>query len=102
MPMNAGWYVYLLTCSDDSYYCGIAKDVNKRHEAHNSGKGARYTRGRRPTVLVWRLSEPLSLSQALRLERRLKSMSRSQKILFVNNEKVQKEFLSEVSSYDAS
>jgi len=100
--MNAEWYVYLLMCSDDSYYCGIAKDIHKRHQAHNSGKGARYTRGRGPTVLVWKISEPISLSQALRLERRIKSMSRNQKIEFVNNTNVQQEFLSEVSSYDVS
>ena len=100
--MNAEWYVYLLTCSDDTYYCGIAKDINKRLKAHNLGKGARYTRGRRPTVLVWRLAEPLSLSQALRLERRLKSMSRSQKMSFVQNVSIQNDFLSEVSSNDAS
>ena len=48
------WYVYMVRCSDGSLYTGISKDLEKRLEAHNSGKdGARYTRSRRPVTLVY-------------------------------------------------
>ena len=55
MPAGA-WIVYLLACADGSLYCGITNDIAKRLTAHNAGKGARYTSGRRPVRLVW--SEP--------------------------------------------
>lgn len=48
------WHVYIVRCSDQSLYTGIAKDVAARIEKHNAGKGARYTRGRLPVELVYR------------------------------------------------
>ena len=50
-PMPA-WFVYLVRCRDGSLYTGIARDVNARVAAHNQGRGARYTRGRRPVALL--------------------------------------------------
>ena len=47
------WFVYILRCSDNSLYCGITTDLDRRIEAHNSGTGARYTRSRLPVQLVW-------------------------------------------------
>ena len=47
------WYVYLLRCSDNSFYTGVTIDLKKRVLCHNSGKGARYTRLRRPVVLEY-------------------------------------------------
>ena len=38
------WYLYILQCGDGSLYTGITTDVEKRLEAHRSGKGAKYTR----------------------------------------------------------
>lgn len=49
-----GWYVYMVRCRDGSLYTGIAKDVDARVAAHNEGKGAKYTRARRPVELVYR------------------------------------------------
>ena len=49
---NDRWVVYLLRCSDDSLYCGVTNDLEKRIAAHNSGSGAKYTRSRRPVELV--------------------------------------------------
>ena len=46
-------YVYLLRCADGSLYCGWTKDLKSRVDAHNEGKGAKYTRSRRPVVLVY-------------------------------------------------
>ncbi len=47
------WYVYILKCDDGSYYTGISMDVNVRLQKHNSGKGSRYTRTRRPVALEY-------------------------------------------------
>ncbi len=50
----AGWYVYIVRCADGSLYTGITKDVESRVSLHNAGRGAKYTRGRRPVALVYR------------------------------------------------
>lgn len=50
----AEWCVYLLRCSDGTYYTGITSDIERRLVEHNeTGRGARYTRARRPVVLVY-------------------------------------------------
>ena len=49
---EAAAFVYLLRCRDDSLYTGISNDVSARIDAHNDGRGARYTRGRRPVTLL--------------------------------------------------
>ena len=50
------WFVYLLRCSDNSLYCGVTNDLQKRVEKHSTGKGAKYTRSRLPVELVWQSS----------------------------------------------
>lgn len=47
------YYAYILTCSDGTYYCGYTDDLEKRLSAHNCGKGAKYTRSRRPVALSY-------------------------------------------------
>ena len=47
------FYTYILECKDNTYYTGYTPDLERRIELHNSGKGAKYTRGRRPVTLVW-------------------------------------------------
>lgn len=47
------WHVYIVRCGDGSLYTGIATNVEERVAKHNAGKGAKYTRGRGPVVLVW-------------------------------------------------
>jgi len=79
------WYVYLLECGDGSFYCGIAKDVVRRLAEHESGNGARYTRGRGPLKIVWQSVQPLTHSDALKLEIQIKAMSREQKKAFMNS-----------------
>ena len=46
-------YTYLLKCADDTLYCGWTNQLDKRLKAHNEGKGAKYTRGRRPVSLAY-------------------------------------------------
>ncbi len=73
------WSVYLVRCADASLYTGIAKDVAARVLAHNSGKGAAYTRSRRPVSLVYH-KKGLTRSGALIEEARIKSLERAEKI----------------------
>lgn len=74
----ATWSVYLLECSDKTFYVGISTDVDKRLANHNAGLGAKYTRGRLPVVCVWR-EEAASESAARKREYELKQWSRAKK-----------------------
>jgi len=58
------WVVYLVRCADESLYCGITKNIEKRLVAHNSGKGAKYTKSRIP-VDVAGVSSKMTKSEAL-------------------------------------
>ncbi len=71
-------YTYILHCSDGSLYTGWTNDIAKRVAQHNAGKGAKYTRSRLPIKLVY--SEVFSSKiDALRREREIKKLSRSEK-----------------------
>jgi len=72
------WVVYLVRCSDESLYCGITNNQKNRLAAHNSGKGAKYTRSRRPVTLVGTSSE-MTRSDALKLEYRVKHVPSNKK-----------------------
>lgn len=69
-----------MRCGDGSLYTGIAKDVDARLKKHNTGKGAAYTRSRRPVALVWSDSG-FTRSQALSREAGIKSLPRESKLL---------------------
>lgn len=47
------FWVYIVKCADGTFYTGYSSDIEKRIKLHNEGKGAKYTRGRRPVRLVW-------------------------------------------------
>lgn len=73
------WYVYLVRCSDDTLYCGVCTDLDRRVQEHNeSPLGARYTRARRPVTLAWS-RKYADRSTACREEARIKRLSRAQK-----------------------
>lgn len=74
------WFVYIVECSDGTYYTGISTDVKARVEAHSAGKGAKYTQGRGPVILRY---EAIcgSKATALRREHAIKKLKRSQKEL---------------------
>ena len=72
------WVVYLVRCSDKSLYCGITNNLKNRLAVHNSGKGAKYTRSRRPVTLVGTSSE-MTKSEALKLEYRIKQVPSNKK-----------------------
>ena len=78
------WYLYILRCKDDSLYTGITTDVEKRLEAHRSGKGAKYTRGRGPLELVYQ-EECGEHSEALKRELEIKGLTREEKLTLIKN-----------------
>jgi putative endonuclease len=73
------WVVYLVRCADNSLYCGITNDLNSRLRDHNSGKGAKYTRSRRPVELVG-VGPQMTKSEALKLEYRIKRLPPDKKL----------------------
>lgn len=74
----ADWSVYILRCSDGTYYTGIAKDVEGRLAKHNAGKGSAYVRTRRPAEVIHRES-PFTRAEALVREARIKALPRGGK-----------------------
>lgn len=78
------FYVYLLECSDGTLYCGYTNDTKKRLAAHNSGKGAKYTKPRLPVKLVYQEQLPTK-SEALKREAAIKKLTRQQKIELIKN-----------------
>jgi len=77
---NRVWVVYLIRCSDESLYCGITNNLKKRLAAHNSGRGAKYTRSRQPIELIG-VGPGMTKSDALKLEYRIKHLSAREKII---------------------
>ncbi len=72
------FYVYLLECSDNSFYCGYTSDLDARLETHNKGLGGKYTRARRPVRLVY-FEEFKTKSDAMKREYSLKQLNRKEK-----------------------
>ena len=83
------WFVYILRCSDGTLYTGMTDDVPRRVEVHNSGKGAKYTRGRTPVEAVYR-EECGSYSAALKREAAIKKLNRQTKMELIENQKLPK------------
>ena len=77
--MEYEWEVYILLCGDGTLYTGIARDAEIRLKMHQSGKGAKYTRGRGPLALVYREGCE-SHTQALQREIAVKKLTRRQKL----------------------
>lgn len=76
------WYVYLLRCADGTLYAGCTTDPRRRLQQHNAGRGAKYTRARRPVTLVY-VEQAEDHSQALRREAALKRLSRKEKLALI-------------------
>lgn len=77
-------FVYILLCSDHTYYTGYATDLNRRLQEHQQGTGCKYTRGRLPVELVyWEECESKSL--AMQREHQIKQLARADKIKLINS-----------------
>ena len=80
-------YVYILRCADGTLYCGWTTDLEARLATHNSGKGAKYTRSRRPVELVY--SEAYEdRHDALSREWHIKRMTREEKLALARADRV--------------
>ena len=76
-------YTYILRCADGSLYCGWTNNLDKRIEAHNSGKGAKYTKGRRPVTLAY-YEEFTTREEAMKREAAIKRLSRQEKLKLID------------------
>jgi len=78
------FYVYILKCQDNSFYTGYTADLGRRLKEHNTGKGAKYTRARKPVQLLY-WEDHISIQEAMRREREIKRLSREKKIQLMRN-----------------
>ena len=76
-------YAYILECKDGTYYTGWTNNLEKRVKDHNEGKGAKYTRARRPVVLAY-YEEFETKEEAMQREYAIKQMKRSQKAALID------------------
>ena len=77
------YYLYILQTQDNTLYCGIARDVQKRFQEHLSGKGAKYTRSHKPVKIVYTI-EFESRSEAQKEEYRIKHLSKEEKLKLIS------------------
>ncbi|MBI5752009.1 MAG: GIY-YIG nuclease family protein [Hydrogenophilales bacterium] len=76
------WFCYILRCADNTLYCGITNDLEKRLAAHNDGTASKYTRVRVPVELVF--AEPCAdRSSASKREMEIKGLSRAKKFALI-------------------
>lgn len=91
MQCESKWYVYILRCADQTLYTGITNRLQQRLRAHNAGKGAKYTKGRRPVhLLYWETCT--DKSAALKREAAIKKMKRAEKLLLCTSAEVKQLF----------
>jgi len=72
------YFVYILECSDGTFYTGITNDLEKRIKMHNLGKGAKYTKGRAPVILKY-FEKINSKGNAQKREYKIKQLTREEK-----------------------
>jgi putative endonuclease len=78
------WFCYLLRCADDTLYCGITNDLEKRLAAHNAGTASKYTRARLPVELIFAKS-CADRSVASKREMEIKKLTRADKLALVQS-----------------
>ena len=78
-------YTYMLLCADGTYYTGWTNQIRKRIRAHNSGKGAKYTKGRGPLKLVY-LEVSDTKEAAMKREAAIKKLTRREKEALIQTE----------------
>lgn len=76
------YFVYILKCKDNSLYTGYTTDPKRRLKEHNLGKGAKYTRSRKPVKMVY-LEKLNTLNEALKREYKIKTLNRKEKIFLI-------------------
>jgi putative endonuclease len=81
------FYCYILECADGTFYTGWTTDPPRRERQHNAGRGARYTRARRPVKMVY-IEEQPDRTAAMKRERAIKAMKRNQKRELIKSKQV--------------
>lgn len=84
ITQESDYHVYIILCKDGSYYTGHAKDVEKRFDMHKKGRGANYTKMHEPEKLVY-IESVESRSEAMRRERKIKTLSHDKKQRLIND-----------------
>ena len=82
--MDKKYFTDILLTEQNTLYCGYTDDVEKRFQAHLEGKGAKYTRSHKPIKIVYQ-KEFETKSDAMKEERRIKKLSRFEKLKLINN-----------------
>ena len=77
------WFCYLLRCTDDTLYCGITNDLDRRLAAHNAGTASKYTRVRVPVRLAY-AEQCADRSAASKREMEIKSLTRAEKLELIS------------------
>jgi putative endonuclease len=86
--MSKPWYMYVVECNDGSWYCGTTKDLDRRVQQHNCGRGAKYVRGRTPVKLIYAHTTS-TRSIACFHESHFKKLNRDQKEQYLkDNERI--------------
>lgn len=75
---HQGNYTYIVKCSDGTFYTGWTNDLTRRMEAHNQGRGAKYTKARRPVILIYYETFETK-EEAMKREYAIKRLSRKEK-----------------------
>lgn len=81
--MEKKYYTYMLLIENNALYCGYTDDVEKRFQAHLSGKGAKYTRAHKPVKIVY-VKEFDTKSEAMKEECRIKKLTHEEKFNMLN------------------
>jgi putative endonuclease len=78
------WFLYVVRCADDTLYTGITNDLERRLAEHNAGRGARYTKSRRPVTMLaaWRFDDG-GRARAMQAEQHFKRLGRGRKLALV-------------------
>ena len=83
MKQAKTWSVYIIRCKNKALYTGITNDLKRRMSMHDDGTASKYTRSRRPVVLVYQ-ENTITKSEALKREYAIKLMTKSEKEILVN------------------
>ena len=86
-------FTYILRCADETLYVGHTEDLASREQAHNDGKGAKYTAARRPVRMVY-AEEHVKAASAIAREHQLKQWSREKKEALIRDDRIALDWLS--------
>ena len=81
------FYVYIIQCADETFYTGYTNDLTERLKLHNSGRGAKYVRGKSPVKLVWK-KEYKYFKNAVNRENAIKKLTRAEKEALIKEDAI--------------